>query len=64
MKRFNDSANQGTTTKSLGRGQSLQTPIGKDSSDYSGKAADEVPAKLKMGGGVDDLSRTLKDKET
>lgn len=58
MKRSNDT-NQGTSNKSLARGQTLQTPIGKDSSDYSGSKADEVPAKFKMGGGLDNFSDTI-----
>lgn len=58
IKRSNDT-NQGTSNTSLARGQTLQTPIGKDSSDYSGSAAKEVTSKMKMGGGMDNLSDTL-----
>jgi hypothetical protein len=58
MKRSNDT-NQGKVDKSAARGQTLRTPIGKDSSDWSGKASDEVTAKMKMGGGMNDLSRTI-----
>lgn len=57
LKRSNDT-NQGKATKSLARGQSLVTPIGKDSSDYSGPASKEVTAKMKLGGGVNDYSKT------
>lgn len=56
LKRANDNTNQGKTSKSMARGQTLETPIGKDSSDYAGKASDEVLSKLKMGGGIDDYS--------
>lgn len=55
LKRSNDT-NEGTVTKSLARGQTLQTPVGKDSSDYSGSMAKEVPAKMKMGGGMSNTS--------
>ena len=50
--------NQGKVTKTLARGQTLVTSLGKDSSDYAGSMADEVPAKLKMGGGINDTSRS------
>jgi hypothetical protein len=60
MHRSNDT-NQGKVEKSAARGQTIRTPVGKDSSDWSGKATDEIPAKLKMGGGMDNLSHTLKD---
>ncbi len=53
----NNSTNQGVTSKSIGKGQTLQTPIGKDSSDYSGKMSDEVTSKMKMGGGSKDYSK-------
>jgi len=62
MKRSNDT-NQGKVDKSASRGQTLRTPIGKDSSDYSGPAAKEVTAKMKMGGSMSNLSHTLKDVE-
>ena len=62
MKRSNDT-NQGQVSRSLARGQTLQTPIGKDSSDYSGKQSDEVTAKMKMGGGMNNLSDTLPGKD-
>lgn len=63
MKRHNDT-NQGKVTSEAARGQKIVTPIGKDSSDWSGKQTDEVPAKMKMGGGMSNLSHTLgKDKE-
>lgn len=58
IKRSNDT-NQGISNKSLARGQTLQTPIGKDSSDYSGSKADEVPAKFKLAGGLNNFSDTL-----
>lgn len=58
MQRNNDT-NQGKVDKSAARGQTIRTPIGKDSSDWSGKASDEVSAKLKMGGGMNNLSHTL-----
>ena len=58
MKRKNDT-NQGKVDKSAARGQTVRTPIGKDSSDYSGPANKEVPAKMKMGGGMNNLSATL-----
>lgn len=58
IKRTNET-NQGVTTKSIGRGQTLQTPTGKDSSDYSGPAAKEITSKLKMGGGQHDYSKAL-----
>lgn len=58
MKRHNDT-NQGKVTSSAARGQTIQTPIGKDSSDWSGKQSDEVPAKMKMGGGMNNLTHTL-----
>lgn len=57
IKRTNDNTNQGTTSKSLARGQTLLTPIGKDSSDYSGPASKEVTSKMKMGGGIHDYSK-------
>lgn len=60
MERSNKT-NQGHVDKSAARGQTIRTPVGKDSSDWSGKPADEIPAKLKMGGGMDNLSHTLKD---
>ena len=58
MKRSNDT-NQGKVDMSAARGQTLRTPIGKDSSDYSGPASKEVTAKMKMGGGMNNLSDTL-----
>lgn len=59
MKRTNGDTNQGVFTKDLARGQKLQTPVGKDSSDWGGKASDEIPSKMKMGGGMNNLSDTL-----
>jgi hypothetical protein len=56
MKRYNET-NQGKVSKSLARGQTLVTPIGKDSSDYSGPISKEVPAKMKLGGGIHDYSK-------
>jgi hypothetical protein len=49
--------NQGVTDRSIGKGQTLRTNTGKDSSDWAGKAGDEVTAKLKMGGGIHDYSK-------
>lgn len=49
--------NQGKTTQEIGKGQTLSTPIGKDSSDYAGPASKEVTAKMKMGGGSKDYSK-------
>tara|TARA_R110000737_G_scaffold340221_2_gene362900 strand:+ start:134 stop:328 length:195 start_codon:yes stop_codon:yes gene_type:complete len=43
----------------IGNGQTLITPVGADSSDKSGGARKEVPAKMKMGGGMNNLSDTL-----
>jgi hypothetical protein len=56
MKRTNET-NQGKVTKSLARGQSLVTPIGKDSSDYAGPISKEVTSKMKLGGGIHDYSK-------
>ena len=62
MERYNK-GHQGKVEKSAARGQTIRTPLGKDSSDWSGKAADEVPAKLKMGGGMNNLSHTIPGKD-
>lgn len=61
MKRSN-STNQGKVDQSAARGQTLRTPVGKDSSDWSGSAAKEIPAKMKMGGGMDNYSASLPKK--
>lgn len=53
--------NEGKVEKSIGRGQTIRTPVGKDDSDWAGRASDEIPAKIKLGGGMDNLSHTLKD---
>lgn len=60
MERSNKT-NQGKKDTSAARGQTLRTPIGKDSSDFSGPAKKEVTAQMKMGGGMSNLSHTLKD---
>lgn len=60
MKRTND-ALPAKVDKSAARGQTLRTPVGKDSSDYCGGARKEITAKMKMGGSMDNLSHTLKD---
>jgi hypothetical protein len=53
----------GTVKKSIGDGQTLVTPVGMDHSDYSGGARKEVAAKMKMGGGMSNLSDTLGKKD-
>lgn len=53
----------GMVKKSIGNGQTLVTPVGHDNSDYSGGARKEVPAKAKMGGGMNNLSDTLGKKD-
>ena len=58
MKRSNDT-NQGKKDTSAARGQTLRTPIGKDSSDYSGPARKEVTSQMKMGGSMSNLSHSL-----
>ena len=59
----NNHNNEGKVDKSAARGQTIRTPVGKDSSDWSGKPADEIPAKLKMGGGMNNLSHSIPDKD-
>lgn len=49
----------GVIKKSVGNGQTLVTPVGKDSSDWSGGKSKEIPNKMKMGGGLHNLSDTL-----
>lgn len=56
IKRTNET-NQGNSVRQLARGQTLKTPIGKDSSDYAGKASEEVTSKMKLGGGIHDYSK-------
>lgn len=58
MKRSNN-AYGGTIKQSIGKGQTLVTPVGKDSSDYSGGKNKEIPAKMKMNGSMSNLSHTL-----
>lgn len=58
MKRYSN-AYSGTIKQSIGKGQTLQTPVGKDSSDWSGGKNKEIPAKMKMGGSMTNLSDTL-----
>jgi hypothetical protein len=52
----------GTIKTDAARGQKLVTPVGKDSSDYSGGKRKEVPQAIKMGGGMNNLSDTLGEK--
>lgn len=52
--------NQGVIKTSGRRGQSLCVPVGKDTSDYAGKPSMEVPHEMKMGGGMRDLSHSVK----
>lgn len=49
----------GNIKTKAGRGQTLVTPVGKDSSDYSGGRTKEIPKQMKMGGGMNNLSDTL-----
>lgn len=55
--------NEGHVDKSAARGQTIRTPIGKDDSDWAGKASDEVTAKMKMGGSMSNLSHTIPGKD-
>lgn len=57
ISRTNDT-NSGVFNKDIGKGQTLRSYSGKDSSDYAGKPGDELPNKLKMGGGSHDTSKT------
>ena len=63
MMKRNNKTNQGNINKSAARGQTLRTPIGKDSSDYSGPKSKEVPASMKMGGGMNNLSHSIPGKD-
>jgi hypothetical protein len=56
MKRSNET-NQGKASRDIGKGQTLVTPIGKDSSDYAGPVSKEVTSKMKLGGGIHDYSK-------
>lgn len=58
LKRSN-TAYGGTFTTKADRGQKLVTPVGKDSSDWSGGKTKEIPGKMKMGGGMNNLSDTI-----
>lgn len=62
IKRTNDNTNQGTYSRSIGKGQTLLTSVGKDSSDYAGPAAKEVTSKMKLGGGTHDYSAVMPGK--
>lgn len=55
--------NEGHVDKSAARGQTIRTPIGKDDSDWAGKASDEVSAKAKMGGSMTNLAHTIPGKD-
>ncbi len=55
--------NEGVFKKEAARGQTLVTPVGMDNSDYAGPASKEVPNKMKMGGGMDNLSHSIPGKD-
>lgn len=61
LKRSNENV-QGEVRTSAARGQTLVTPVGKDSSDHSFGKAKEVPNKMKMGGGLNNLSHSIPGK--
>jgi hypothetical protein len=62
MMKRNNETNQGKVDSSAARGQTIRTPVGKDSSDWSGKASDEIPAKMKMRGGIDNYDAVMPPK--
>lgn len=58
LKRSNENV-QGEIKTSAARGQTLVTPVGKDNSDISFGKTGEVPNRMKMGGGMNNLSDSI-----
>lgn len=56
MQRHNDT-NQGVSTTKAARGQTIEHPSGKDSSDYSGPANKEETSKMKLGGSMTNVPK-------
>lgn len=48
LKRSNVDTNQGTYRETGKRGLVIETPVGKDSSDYAGKPSEEVTSRMRM----------------